>query len=295
MIQHTAPAAPPERVVILGGSGFVGRSLEAELGRLQIEALALSSARLDLSAPEASQRLTDQLRSSDALVFCSALTPDKGRDSAALMTNLRMGHHVAMALERVPCRHAVYVSSDAVYEDSPNPVRDDTAPAPSSLYGLMHLTREKMLSAALAKAGVPLGIVRPCAIYGPGDTHNGYGPNRFIRSALRDGRIALFGQGEEKRHHLFIRDFVAVLVECLRRKSHGTGVIPGPEAITFGALAGLVSRLVQPEPRVEALPRQGGPITHRHYDLTAYFKTFPRLPLTPLEEGLRLTVTGMKT
>ena len=294
MIHHTEGSTTrPGRIVILGGSGFVGRWLLESLRPLQIETVPLSSTQLDLRAPEAVAFLHRQLGSGDALVFCSALTPDKGRDSAALMNNLRMGYHVAAALEKSACRHVVYISSDAVYEDSPNPVREDTPPAPSSLYALMHLTREKMLAAAVSKANSPLLILRPCAIYGPGDTHNSYGPNRFLRSARREGRIVLFGQGEEKRHHLFIRDFVAVIVECLSRGSHGIGTIAGAEAVTFADLAGTICRLVQPVPRVESLPRQGGSITHRHFDLTAYLKAFPHLPLTPLEQGLRRTLAEM--
>lgn len=293
MIQHLSSSTRPERVVILGGSGFVGSWLQEGLRRLEIDCLPLSSAQIDLTVPAAVGFLQERLRPVDALVFCSALTPDKGRDSTTLMKNLCMGHHVASAVEESPCRHVIYISSDAVYEESPNPVHDDTAPAPSSLYALMHLTREKMLTAALSKVGVPLLILRPCAIYGSGDTHNSYGPNRFLRSAREDRRIALFGDGEERRHHLFIRDLVAVIVECLQRRSQGIGIIAGSEAITFGDLARSISRLVQPVPRIESLPRQGGVITHRHYDLTAYLKAFPNLPLTRLEDGLRQTLANM--
>ncbi len=293
MIQHETVSTRPGRVVILGGSGFVGQWLQEGLRSLEIACLSFSSSQLDLTAPEAATFLQQQLSPTDALVFCSALTPDKGRDSATLLKNLRMGHHVAAALEKSPCRHVVYISSDAVYEESPNPVHDDTAPAPASLYALMHLTREKMLEGALLRAGVPLLILRPCAIYGPGDTHNSYGPNRFLRSARQEGRILLFGQGEERRHHLLVRDLVAVLVECLQRRSHGTGIVAGSEAITFGVLAQQIARLVEPPARIESLPRQGGAITHRHYDLTAYLKAFPDLPLTPVDQGLRQTLAGL--
>jgi len=101
MIQHREGSTTrPGRIVILGGSGFVGRWLLESLRPLQIETVPLSSTQLDLRAPEAVAFLHRQLGSGDALVFCSALTPDKGRDSAALMNNLRMGYHVAAALEK---------------------------------------------------------------------------------------------------------------------------------------------------------------------------------------------------
>ena len=40
-------------------------------------------------------------------------------------------------------------------------------------------------------------IIRPTLVYGPGDTHKGYGPNKFINLALKK-RISLFGNGERE-------------------------------------------------------------------------------------------------
>ena len=67
----------------------------------------------------------------------------------------------------------------------------------------MHLTREAILKDNFNKI---LCILRPTLIYGPGDTHNGYGPNRFINLALKNKSIPIFGNGEEKRDHIFVED-----------------------------------------------------------------------------------------
>src|SRR3989304_5889425 len=64
------------------------------------------------------------LRPVDALVFVSALTPDKGRDIRTLMGNLAMGEHVAAALASRPCAHVVYIGFDARYAGEPNPVSE---------------------------------------------------------------------------------------------------------------------------------------------------------------------------
>ena len=119
------------------------------------------------------------------------------------MANLAMGEHVCAALEEVPCAQVVYISSDAVYADDCNPVRETSCCDPSSNHGLMHLVRERMLAQTLKKAKVPYLILRPSLLYGAGDTHNGYGPNRFIRTALAEKRITLFGAGGgDARPHL---------------------------------------------------------------------------------------------
>ena len=286
MIQHlNSSRNKPARVIVLGGSGFVGKALVTHLEVHGIPAVSIASANMDLIKPESTQQLQGLLRPDDALAFCSALTPDKGKDSRALMKNLTMAQHVSEALQKAKCAHVIYVSSDAVYEESPNPIRESTCPAPASLYAIMHLTREKMLASVLDKSGVPLLILRPCAIYGAGDTHNSYGPNRFIRAAKKDGKISLFGMGEEKRHHLYVDDFIGVITECLVRRSQGLMNVAGIEAIPFGAVAKKISDLCDPPARLESLPRQT-PITHRHFDLSNLMRAFPALRWRTLELGL---------
>ena len=73
----------------------------------------------------------------------------------------------------------------------------------SSLHGLMHLVREKIL---LNIAKNNLCILRPTLIYGEKDPHNGYGPNQFVRRAMKNFSIELFGKGEEKRDHIWVND-----------------------------------------------------------------------------------------
>ena len=46
----------------------------------------------------------------------------------------------------------------------------------------MHLQREIMLKKYFKSH---FCIIRPTLVYGPGDTHKGYGPNKFINLALK--------------------------------------------------------------------------------------------------------------
>jgi nucleoside-diphosphate-sugar epimerase len=286
MLTHTFPSpVSPERVVILGANGFVARALRLDLERAGIATLALGSADLDLTAPQAGSRLAALLRPADALVVTAALTPDKGKDPATLLKNLRMIEQVAAALAARPCAQVVYFSSDAVYDESVALVDERTTAAPKDLYGLMHLTRETALLQVCLKPAIPLAILRPGAIYGAGDTHNSYGPNRFVRSALADGRIKLFGQGEETRDHVALADVVALAVLTLRHRSAGVLNAVSGEAVTFAALAAQISRLADRTVAIETLPR-GGPVTHRRFDVTRRRRAFPDFRPTPLADGL---------
>ena len=285
MITHGQPAAKPSRVVILGASGFVGCALASHLQEWSIATLPLSSRDVDLCEAGSTAALERLLQPDDALVFISALTPDKGKDAGTMMRNLAMGRHVSLLLERPVCAHAVYVSSDAVYSDDAHPVREDSPCDPSSFHGLMHLVRERMLISAAQQSKVPLCVLRPCAIYGPGDTHNGYGPNRFVRTAVGDRKIALFGGGEEKRDHLFIRDLARLIGLALARRSRGILNVATGQAVSFHELARAVAALCSDAVAIQPLPRQS-PVTHRHFDVTALWRAFPAFRVTSLREGL---------
>lgn len=285
MIMHGQAAAKPSRVVILGASGFVGCALTSHLQELGIATLPLSSRDVDLCEAGATAALERLIRPDDALVFISALTPDKGKDAGTMMRNLAMGRHVSLLLERPVCAHAVYVSSDAVYSDGANPVREDSACDPSSFHGLMHLVRERMLTPAAQQSKVPLCVLRPCAMYGPGDAHNGYGPNRFLRAALSERNIALFGGGEEKRDHLFIRDLARLIGLALARRSRGLLNVATGISTSFFDVARAVAGLCGDAVAIQTSPRQS-PVTHRHFDVTALWRAFPTFRVTSLREGL---------
>lgn len=292
MIEHRhAQPQKPQRVIVLGAKGFVAGGIGKELAAQAIPYIALSASVLDLRQPESASKLAEILQLADALVFVSALTPDRGRDVKTLMANLSMAQHVGEALEKSPISHLLYVSTDAVYADDAPLIRSDSPCHPSSYHGVMHLTRETILRTTLQKNGCPVLILRPCAVYGPGDTHNSYGPNRFLRTAVKDGKIALFGNGEEIRDHLFIDDLSRLTVAALCQRSAGVLNVASGHSISFYDLAQQVARLCGRPVAIEGSPR-ANPITHRHFDHSESLRAFPSLHSTPLEQGLRAMLAG---
>lgn len=295
MIKHLQDGQVwPRRVVVLGGSGFVGKDLVDHLHKNGLPGHGVSSREIDLTKPESVGSLCQTIKGDDSLVITSALTPDRGRDVATLMRNLKMGEHLAAFLERTPIAHVVYISSDAVYpDDMQQPVREDSPCSPGGFHGVMHLAREKMLLHAAQKAKTPCLILRPSLLYGPGDTHNGYGPNRFLRSAGKERKITLFGNGEEKRDHVYIKDVSRLIELCLLHRSEGVLNVATGQAASFMEAAELVARLFG-QTKIECLPRTN-PILHRHFDLTATLKAFPSFRYTTLAEGLGETFASSET
>jgi nucleoside-diphosphate-sugar epimerase len=285
--QFAVPLSPA-RVVVLGARGFVAARLRSSLERAGIQAVAVGSQDVDLTTAAAADALASELRQDDAIVFLSALTPDRGKGVETLMANLRMADAVCSAAGRVRLGHVVYISSDAVYRDGDAMV-DEASPADAtSLYGAMHALRERML---LHAVGAPLAVLRPTLIFGAGDTHNSYGPNRFMRAAVTDGKISLFGQGEEQRDHVYVDDVVRLIVAVLNHRSTGTLNVVTGGSISFGEMAQQVAAIAGGVP-IEYKPRAPGPILHRHYDPTALFRAFPDFRFTPRHEALAAAWQG---
>jgi UDP-glucose 4-epimerase len=282
---HAKPQKPA-RIMVLGAGGFLGRHLLKACGAAGIPAGGLSSRDLDLADAAAPGRLAERLRPQDVVVFLAARTPDKGRDSDTLMHNLAMGRTVCAATRRVEVAQLVYASSDAVYPFASALISEETPAAPVDLYGAMHRMRELMLS---SEAKAPLAVLRLTAIYGAGDTHNSYGPNRFLRQALGEGRIALFGNGEETRDHLYVDDAVDLILEVAARASTGLLNLASGSSATFRALADMVAaRVGRP---VEIAPSaRHNPVTHRHFDISNLLRAFPGVRLKSFAEGLAATL-----
>ncbi len=278
---HASPV-DPARVVVLGGGGFIGRSLVAALGHARIPTLTPSRRELDLAVEGAWERLRALLRPTDALVLLAALTPDKGRGLTPFMTNLAMGAAACRALEATDLAHVVYVSSDAVYPMAGGPLTEESCAEPADLYGMMHLARETMVKAS---TGAPVAVLRPTLVYGAADTHNSYGPNRLRRAARKEGRITLFGEGEEMRDHLLVDDLVALALQVLRHRSRGVLNLATGRSISYAELAGRVAACFERPIDIVGTPRQT-PVTHRHFDVTRLHRAFPTFRFTPLDDGV---------
>ncbi len=83
---------------------------------------------------------------------------------------------VCEVLQKQAIQQVIYISSDAVYADSDQPLTETSVIAPTSLHGVMHLTREMMLQSVCSENNISLAILRPSLLYGAEDPHNGYRP-----------------------------------------------------------------------------------------------------------------------
>jgi nucleoside-diphosphate-sugar epimerase len=279
---HATPT-PPARVVVIGAGGFVGAAIVKELAAAKVHTLGLTRREVDLLAPHGAEALQANLAPGDAVVFVAAVAPAK--TTAQLMANLRMAETACAALAAVPPAHLLYISSDAVYADRANPVTERSPLAPSTIHGMMHAARELIFR---TECRAPIACLRPTLIYGAGDPHAGYGPNRFRRQAAKGEPITIFGEGEEKRDHVAVEDVARLARRILFHRSSGALNAVTGMATSFHDVARMVAAQFAPRAEVRSVPRPGPRphLLHRFFDIAACYKAFPDFHFEPLREGL---------
>lgn len=287
LIHQTEAPTPPARLAVVGAGGFIGAAVADRAERAGVPVLRITRRDVDLLAPDAADRLAALLRPGDTVAAVAAMAPCK--TAAMLRDNLILAAALVQSVSRVPVAHVINIGSDAVFADSDAPLTEASPKGAENLHGVMHLAREVMFAAEIK---APSATLRPTLVYGAGDPHNGYGPNRFRRSANRGEPIVLFGDGEERRDHVSADDVAELVWRIAERRSTGSlNVVTGTVA-SFREIAETVAALaarpgdapvaVNATPRVGPMPHNG----YRPFDPAATFVAFPDFRYTPLSDGL---------
>lgn len=289
-------ATAPKRVVVVGAGGFVGSAIVSAARERGFAVLPLGRGEVDLLTDGSGQKLGGKLKPGDAVVFVSALAPCK--DYVMFEQNIRMAKNALDGLAGQPLSQLLYVSSDAVYSDFDGPLTEASVTAPDNLHGQMHVARETMFAAALAESNpdTVFATLRPTLIYGAGDPHNGYGPNRFRRLALAGENIILFGNGEERRDHVSVLDVAALAARMLERRTQGALNATTGTVASFRDLAEMTIGFSDEAIGIENLPRSG-PMPHngyRPFDPAEVLRLFPDFAFTDLEAGLRAAFEAVR-
>jgi UDP-glucose 4-epimerase len=284
MLVHThGQPKNPKRIVVLGAAGFVGKTICKKLTEQKIDFLALGRKECDLENSLAFEFLKKTFQHEDVLIIISAKAPVKNTEM--LLQNIRMMKNVCDALKSQPVSHVVYISSDAVYADSDGFIAEQSSAEPGSLHGVMHLTREVMLK---NEWNGPLAILRPTLIYGSGDPHNGYGPNRFARLAKQNSEIVLFGEGEERRDHVFVEDVAELAIRMAKHRSRGILNAVTGRVLSFKQIAELIVKNLNSKSIITSSLRNG-PMPHngyRPFDASQTQKAFSDFVYKSFEEGM---------
>lgn len=278
------------RVLVVGASGFIGSAIVAELRRRAPEAsvTGIGSSDLDLSRDDVRNDLARLLGPDVTVVVALRANAVSGQD--VLEAELVITRPIAKCLRDGLAKRCLYLSSIAVHgERTSNLAIDEHSQIdPTSHYGLAKFCSEKLLSLAASEAKIPLLILRPSQVYGPGDRSRTYGPSSFIPETLAYGRVTYFGDGSDRRDHLYVKDLAAIVVDLARSQTTGVLAVGTgsshsakevAEALVAAGGGGIVVETTERRrPRIDL-----GINNSRLRD------ELPKVTFTPIEDGLAET------
>lgn len=222
------------KVLLIGGSGFVGRHLvyACRLAGLRVRisdvAPADEWAGLDVEYIQGDYRVPELL---DYILDGVDMVVHLVHDAILLDLNCTMMSEIerniqpAIKLMDACCAHSIkkllFISSGGtVYGRRLEqcPISEDDLTSPISLYGTSKLMIEKIGFLYHVQKSLPFIVARPSNAYGPGQQpYRGQG---FIATAMAsaiEGRpLDIFGDGSVVRDYIHVRDLSNALVELLR-------------------------------------------------------------------------------
>jgi nucleoside-diphosphate-sugar epimerase len=241
------------RVALTGASGYTGgRLLEALRGRGDEVAVLVRPGSLTEGIRARASRIVEGVlgdaaaagrlvEGADAVVHVAAVYRTAGHPDAYYReVNVLGTERLLEAAAGAGLRRFVHTSTVGVHGHVEQPPADESAPiAPGDIYQETKAEAEALALRFHRERGVPVTVVRPGAIYGPGET-------RFLKlfRAIARSRYAVVGSGRTFYHPVYIDDLVAGFLLALdREEAVGEAfLVCGPSYVSQADLAALIAK-----------------------------------------------------
>jgi nucleoside-diphosphate-sugar epimerase len=235
-----------DRVTALVRPGSGGEGLEAVGARVVVG---------DLASPSALRQLVE---GAEAVLHVAAVYRTAGHPPSYYRDVNVLGTQRLLEAARVAgVGRFVHTSTVGVHGHVAHPPADETSPiAPGDIYQETKAEAEALALRFGRDNGLPVAVVRPAAIYGPGET-------RLLKlfRAIARGRYAIVGSGRSFYHPVYIDDLVSGFLLALERpEAVGQSfIVGGARYASQSELAELIARHTDGRVfpwRIPALPIQ---------------------------------------
>jgi len=296
------------KILVTGGAGFIGSNLVKRLSRDKYEVTVLdnllSGDRFNLDPfPEVrfiEGDVRDEAAVADAIkgaevVFHLAASVGNKRSIDHPIVDAEINVIGTLRVLEAACkegvRKIVTSSSAGIFGELKTlPIREDHPIEPDSPYGCTKLCEEKMCLSYAKLYDIEAVCLRYFNVYGPNQRYDAYGNviPIFAYQMLREETLTIFGDGEQTRDFVNVRDVVQANIKA----AHAVGVtgafnLGSSDRITINRLVKLLNEVSGIEPKVQHGPPRPGDVRHSLADITAARDAFGFEPCVSLEEGLK--------
>lgn len=198
------------------------------------------------------------------------------------------------AMRDMGIRRVIFASSGAVYGyQSQQPVHENDTPQPDSPYAVSKWSAEQYIHTIGQLWGIETVALRIFNAYGPQQSlplsHPPVIP-RFLQQALTGGSLVIFGDGEQTRDFIYVRDVVSALISTATTQEINRQVINIASGVetTLNQLVSAIEQVVGK--RVNRLynPEKGGGVPRLTADISKARLLLGFQPFVSLEDGLAL-------
>ncbi len=184
-------------------------------------------------------------------------------------------------------------TSAAVYGDNPEvPKRETMIPEPKSPYAVTKLSDEYYCTMFAKEGWLQTACLRYFNVFGPRqDPKSQYAAAVpiFVAKALANEPITVFGDGEQTRDFIYVKDIVAANVHCALGDATGVFNVAYGGRITINDLAAKIIRLTGSRSEIVHLPERPGDVKHSQAAVDKLAATGFR-PTSDFDAGLAATI-----
>jgi len=301
-------------MLVTGGAGFIGSTLADRLireGHRVVVVDDLSSGKREYVPRKASFRKLDIADSNIADVIKNE-KPDGVFHLAAQIDvrtsvddpvrdariNVIGALRLLEACARYGVKKFVFASSGGAIYGSADiyPTPETAACLPESPYGVAKLAFEHYLRCLASLHGLTFAAMRFANVYGPRqDLHGEAGViGIFVRRALDDKGLAIYGDGRATRDYVFVDDVVDALVRAMKSGKSGVFNVGTGVETSVNRIAELVRSAVGADVPVDHLPARSGEVARSSLDNKAARRALGWKPRVGIEKGIRLTAAWFR-
>ncbi len=200
---------------------------------------------------------------------------------------------------RAKVKKFLFSSSAAIYGNNPTVPKVETMlPEPKSPYAITKLDGEFYCKMFSDEGRLPTACLRYFNVFGPRQnpiSQYAAAVPIFIDRALKNETLTIYGDGEQTRDFVFVKDIVAANV-FFATESKATGVfnVACGKQMTINELAKTIFRLTGSHAEIQHLPERSGDVKHSLAAIDKISKT-GFVPGGNLEKGLKDTIQFLQS
>jgi UDP-glucose 4-epimerase len=260
MMKNTEP-----HILVTGGAGFIGSHLTETLVRRGLKVRVLDNLKTgqlsfldnvinkvdfcqeDIRNPHGLQKAMDGIGVVYHLAALASIPESIKDPDSYLEVNGQGTLNVLKAAQKAAVRRVILASTSAVYGDSSEPSEVTQAPKADNPYAASKLLAEN-LALFYQSQGLETIALRLFNVYGP--RQSPIGPEAsvvpiFVRAAREGSKPVIYGDGEQSRDFVEVRDVVEAFILAGQRSYPTSGIynVGTGQSISINQLYGLLKEL----------------------------------------------------